>query len=510
MNRRRLLAGALGVAAGGALLLPGYGTRRRVERIKPIIEPPPYHFPRNFLWGTATAAAQIERRVPSDWGRFEERVERDQLTRSEGPGRVVPGNIAGYLDYPPSIRDRKANAEDNYDEDFTAAVAQGHNAYRFSLSWSRLFPRVDSKTPNPEAVATYDSLFAALESAGLDPMVTLFHFESPAWLWEEKEGQRGWEREDAVDHFDHFVKFVVERWGRKVRRWTTLNEPMVYVYNGYLQGLFPPFERRSGPEALGKVLENLLRAHVRAYKRIHGAAREHGVRQEVGVAAHTRSFLPYRDRAPLDRVVAEQVEQAFIWDFLDAMDTGHLRLTNTKIHCFIPDLAHSQDYVGINYYGRYYLKSDLFHPTDFQLLVSDPADPLEQISDLGWAIDPQGLHQILVRASRAYQRPIYVTENGLADATDSRRSAFIVQHVRAMWDAIQDGVDVRGYYHWSLFDNFEWAEGFAARFGLWEVDYTDNFRRIPRPSAVVYSEICRENGISAGLWEKYGRWEVGG
>ncbi|HNC97820.1 MAG TPA: family 1 glycosylhydrolase, partial [Myxococcota bacterium] len=388
MNRRRLLVGAMGVAAAGAFLLPGSQTRRRVERIKPIIEPPPYRFPKDFLWGTATAAAQIERRVPSDWGRFEELVERDQLTRSDGPGRVVPGNIAGYLDYPPSIRFRKTDAEAHYDEDFTAAVAQGHNAYRFSLSWSRLFPHADSKTPNPEAVTTYDGLFASLESAGLDPMVTLFHFESPAWLWEEKEGQRGWEREDAVEHFDHFVKYVVQRWGRKVRRWTTLNEPMVYAYNGYLQGLFPPFEKRSGPAALGKVLENLLRAHVRAYKRIHASAREHGLRVEVGVAAHTRSFLPYRDRAPLDRVVAEQVEQAFIWDFLDALDTGHLRLTNTELHRIIPDLAGSQDYVGINYYGRYYLKSDLFHPTEFQLLASDPDDPLEQVSDLGWAIDP--------------------------------------------------------------------------------------------------------------------------
>lgn len=471
------------------------------------MDAPPYRFPENFQWGSATASTQIEARGASDWGSFEAEVEAEGRVASDGPGRPRPGNISGFTDWPAEVRLKKTDFESFYAADFAEAAAEGQNACRLSVSWSRLFPRAEMVEPDPAGVAFYDQVFSAIEDAKLQPMVTLFHFESPAWLWEPVEGKAGWERADALEAFDRFVSAVVHRWGGRVHRWVTLNEPMVYLYNGYLQGIFPPLERRAGPSELGLMTESLLRAHARAYHRIHEDADARHQLVEVGIATHARSFLPYRNHAPLDRITADRVEQAFIWDFLDAVRTGELRLTNTSIRHPIADLAGTQDFVGINYYGRNYLNTNILHPTRFQVMASDPTDPLEIVSDLGWASDPRGLYEILVAAHKRYSLPMYITENGLADASDRRRPAFLVQHLRAVWDAIHHGgVEVKGYYHWSLTDNFEWAEGFGPRFGLWEVDYRNGFRRFPRPSAFLFGTIAKANAIPASAWDGYGRW----
>ena len=195
-----------------------------------------------------------------------------------------------------------------------------------------------------------------------------------------------------------------------------------------------------------------------------------------------------------------------MWDFLDAIQTGVLKVANTDYVEEIPGLKGTQDYVGINYYGRYYVKSALFDPGNPQFLFSDKNDPAEVTSDLGWAIYPHGFYLVLTKAYEKYGLPIYVLENGIADheMNDAKRQQFLVSHLREVWNAINHGgADIRGYMHWSFIDNFEWAEGFTAQFGLVKVDYDNNFQRIPKPSADIYTQIIQSNAISAELMQRH-------
>ena len=508
-RRVKILLGTAGFLTllAPALLYPWFGARRLTPARSPSELPPPYTMPPGFLWGTATAAYQIENTQNDDWAAFERDALAHHRFEQVAPGQAKAGHIHNLGDYPQEVLDKKTDFDARMESDLEMAARMGHNAYRFSISWSRLFPRPEMTEPDPAGVAYYERLFAALEKNHLTPMVTLFHFASPQWLWQERGGRRGWERDDALMHFERFVRAVVQHFGPRARLWCTLNEPMVYVYSGYLEGNFPPFERRSGPPAVIPVVEQLLRAHALAYAILKEDARRRGAAIEVGIAHHTRAFEPLRPYHPLDRLTARIIEQAFIWDFTDALQTGVLAVTNTSHRAPIAGLAGTQDYLGINYYGRFYIKSNLLSPTKFQVLMHDPETPeVDQPNDLGWASYPRGFALILQRAGARYRLPIYVLENGTADRKDDDvdRQRLLVEHVKEMWLARQHGADVRGYFHWSLIDNFEWAEGFDARFGLVKIDYKDGFRRTPRPSAALYSRIIRHNGLDEELAGKYG------
>jgi beta-glucosidase len=249
-----------------------------------------------------------------------------------------------------------------------------------------------------------------------------------------------------------------------------------------------------------------LKAHALTYRLVHEHGDANNQQHMVGIAKHTRAFEPMRNWAPLDRLSAASIDQAFIWDFLDAIDTGVLKITNTDYQAFIPGLMGSQDYIGINYYGRYYVESDIFDPTNPQIHFNDPADATEMLSDLHWAIYPHGFYTVLTETHRRYGLPIFVLENGMADGqmNDDRRQRFLVTHLREIWNAINyGGADIRGHMHWSFIDNFEWAEGFTARFGLVNIDYENNFKRTPRASAEIYTEIIKNQGISQELWRRF-------
>lgn len=359
--------------------------------------------------------------------------------------------------------------------------------------------------PDPAGIRFYQDILNSLNKNNLQPLVSLFHFSSPEWLWEEKNGKRGWEREDALTHFEQFVRVLLDHYGNQITNWCTLNEPMTYVFNGYVEGVFPPLQQREIIDT-APVIKKLLEAHALAYRLIHQHGQQNGVQHQVGIAKHTRAFEPMRNWAPLDRLSAAAVEQAFIWDFMDAIESGTLKISNTDYAATIPGLKGTQDYVGINYYGRFYVESSLLDPANPQIRFNDPDDENEIKSDLDWAIYPHGFYKVLVRAHEKYQLPIYVLENGMADhqMNDRRRQQFMVTHLREIWNAINHaGADIRGYMHWSFIDNFEWAEGFTARFGMVKTDYDDDFKRIPRPSAQVYRQILENNAISAELWEKY-------
>ena len=475
-----------------------------VRSAMPPGERAPFRFPDDFLWGTATAAYQIEHTQDDDWAAFEEAAMQSGRFGSLGPGKPQPGHIHKLGDWPVDVRRKKTDFDARIDEDLAMAARMGHSAYRFSISWARLFPTEDQRDPDPAGIAFYRRIFDVLQQQRLTPVVTLFHFTSPRWFWRVVDGKSGWERADALVHWERFVRAVLSHFGGRMPIVCTLNEPMVYVYAGYLDGVFPPLERRAGPAAVVPVIEQLLRAHARAYHLIKEDAVRRGQPVHVGYAQHTRVFEPLRPRSLLDRLTAGLITRAFIWDFCDAVNTGTLRLTGTptKGQQEIPGLRGTQDYLGINYYGRFYVRSHLLRPTKFDVLLHDPdAREADRPNDLGWASYPQGFRQVLNEAGRRYRLPVYVLENGTADAAsdDQLRQRLLVEHVYEMWHARRDGTDVRGYFHWSLFDNFEWAEGFEARFGLVAIDYRDGFRRSPRPSAALYSRIIEQRGLAADL-----------
>jgi beta-glucosidase len=302
------------------------------------------------------------------------------------------------------------------------------------------------------------------------------------------------------------VETVSELLGPEIDYWCTLNEPMVYVLWGYIEGIFPPLEQRAGPADVAPVVAQLLRAHADAYRILHADADERGQSISVGLTQHTRAFEPWRNWHPIDRLTAEFVQQAFIWDVFDAIQSGRYAMTNTDFTADIEGLAGTQDYVGINYYGRFYVQMDIDAMAAGPVThTRDPNDPEELTSDLGWALYPIGFSDVLNEAWTRYGKPIQILENGIADAAqpDSLRQTFMVTHLREVWYAMNVlGVDIGGYFHWSHLDNFEWAEGFGPRFGLFAVDYENDFARTPRDSAGIYAEIIR-GGISDTMWAQH-------
>jgi beta-glucosidase len=486
MNRRLQLILLSLLVIVAALMTVG-GKKRSGKKLSQKEIAQQITFPQNFLWGTATAAEQLEETQNSDWAEF--------IRKSyAGEGKPVAG--AGIKDlhlWKENVIREKTAHNTRYKEDIQLMKDLGANAYRFSTAWDRLFPRENATTPDAAAVAFYDNLFAELARQNIEPSVTLFHFSSPAWFFAEKNGKRGWERDDAQEHFLRFVNFVVGRWGKNVTVWCTLNEPMVYVYSGYMQAIMPPLEKRPNEAAVAPVIEALLKAHAGAYAAIKKA----NPKALVGVTQHTREFAPYRNHAILDRIIAGKVEQAFIWDFTDAIRTGVLKVTNTDIEKPIPGLGGTQDFIGINYYGRFYIKSNIMAPTKFEVKNHDETDTSEIKNELGWADFPLGMKNILLSAKSKYNLPIYIMESGTAEkaADDTLRQRLITTHLAETAAAMKAGADVRGYFHWSLLDNFEWAEGFDARFGLVEIDYKNNFARKKRKSFETLRGIIT-SGIS--------------
>ena len=463
----------------------------------------PFAFPPGFLWGTTTSDHQIERAQPDDWLTFEHRARAERRQERIRKGQMRPGHIADIVDTPVEWIENKTDFDTHFADDLALAKAHGHGAFRLSISWARLFPRAGMTDPDPAGIAFYERVFAALAKEGLQPSVTLFHFASPQWLWEgtDAAGRRGLERADAVDAFACFTRAVVRHFGPQTKHWCTLNEPMVWAVLGYLEGAFPPFQRRPLPSQLTPVVEQLLRMHAVAYHAIKAGRPD----AEVGIAHHVRHFVPWRNHSLLDRVTAMMVDRGFVLDFLDAIETGIFRPALGGGPVAIPGLAGTQDYVGINFYGRFYVKASA--PGRFEIVPHDPAEPGEEESDVGWAIDETSLAPQLVRFARRYKKPLYILENGIADAADDdvARQRFLVRHVQGVWQAIAQGADVRGFFYWSLIDNFEWIEGFSPRFGLVKVDYADGARRSPRPSLSVYADIARANAIPAALWDCFRR-----
>lgn len=406
------------------------------------------NFPKGFLWGTATSAHQVEGdNFNNDWWYWEHCQKRIEELKKEGknPKDFISGKACDQYNF--------------YEKDFDLIKDLNNNAYRFSIEWSRIEPE-EGKFSEKE-IQHYRKLLSALKARGIIPFVILQHFTLPLWLF--KKG--GALSKEIAEYFERYVKFVVEELGDLVKFWITLNEPIAGAIVGYCWGVGPPQER-SLFKAI-KVVKNSIKAHQKAYQAIHQIQKE----AKVGVAKQNIYFESNNPNS-----------------FLDKLSVLFLNYFWNKY--FLNKIKNHLDFIGLNYYLHKKFKFPLVEKTGKGIT-----------SDMGWEIFPKGIYYILKGLQR-YKKPIYVAENGLADAQDKFRAKFIIDHLRWIHQAIQEGMDIRGYFHWSLLDNFEWADGFSPKFGLFEVDYK-TLERIPRKSAEIYSEICKNNGMTKELLERY-------
>ncbi len=423
--------------------------------------PSPVAFPAGFLWGTATSAHQVEGdNTNNDWWAWEHQ-----------PGRIARGDRSG----------RACDWWRAAEADFDRMAALHQNAHRLSIEWSRLEPQPGRW--DDRALARYREMLTGLRQRGITPMVTLHHFTFPQWV----AARGGWLWPQLPQAFSRFTRFAAEGLGDLVSLWCTINEPVVAVVLGYLTGRFPP--GGGGLIQARAAAINSLRAHAAAYRSLHAVMPD----AHVGLAANLHLFDPSRPRSWLDRLVARATDHVYNWAYLDALRDGVLRV-GPGAH--VPEAAGTLDFVGVNYYSRDLVQFDLRHGrTLFGRHFRTPGAP---ISDSGYGeVYPEGLFRVLLEVQR-YGLPIYVTENGLPDEDDDLRSEFLVDHLSELWRAQQMGCDVRGYFFWSLVDNFEWADGWTLRFGLIALDERTQ-ARTPRPSSALYREICRRSALPESI-----------
>ncbi len=423
------------------------------------------------MWGAATAAHQVEGgNRNNDWWAFEQRP--DAIWHDDRSGQAC---------------DWWRNAE----RDFDLMAEMGHNTHRLSVEWSRIEP--EEGTFDARAITRYREMLAGLRQRGIEPMVTLFHFSSPLWLGR----QGGWRNPAIVGLFRRFVRHTVEQLGDLVKLWCTVNEPNVYAALGYLLGKGAPGEK-SLPLYF-RVLRHLLQAHGAAYRVIHaldGSAR-------VGLVKNMQIFEALDPADGLSVRAARLLDYLFNEITLRAARDGWLGFPlglMTKTHGALVD---SIDFWGINYYSRQ--RVGLLRQGEGLLGMLQPT-PGAEVSDDGrdgtyGEIYPSGMYRVL-KSVAALGKPIYVTENGLPDDDDDQRPRFLLTHLAQMQRAITEGADVHGYYHWSLIDNFEWAEGWDLRFGLVGLDERTQVRT-PRPSAGLYTDIIRANAITRKMVEAF-------
>ncbi len=394
-------------------------------------------FPNGFLWGAATAAHQIEgNNTNSDWWAWEHSTARIEQLRAKG---LNPEDFQSGI---------ACDSYNRFDEDFELAQHLNHNATRLSIEWARIEPK--EGVFNEFAFEHYEKVLQSAKAHGLTTFVTLHHFSIPLWFRDK----HAFEHKENIIYFTRYAEIAARRLAQYTDFWITINEPEIYSLTGYIQGIYPPHKKNIFTAR--SVANNLISAHnavAPVIKRITG--------KPVSMAYHLSDLQP---ADTFGQVVAS----------LGHYFANRYILERTIENC---------DFIGVNYYFHHHV--GLFGARKHSHSGHD-------LTDLGWGIHPEGLERVLLFL-RQYKKPIYITENGLADAKDVKREKYIKDHLCYMHKAIMAGADVRGYLHWSLIDNFEWQEGFSPRFGLIEIDRQDLLRRKVRFSATVYAEICKNN-----------------
>jgi len=417
-------------------------------------------FSKDFLWGTATCEYQNSGAINcpdinwADW----EKTAPGQNSHIEG------GQQSG-------------TANDHWnrvDEDITLMKKLGVNAYRFSIDWGRVEP--EEGLFNQEALNHYSLLCNKLIANGITPMVTLHHFTHPRWF--EKKG--AFEKEENIPYFVRFSMRMFALLKDRVSLWCTINEPTIYTMQGYVRGVFPP--GKTSPGLAGEVLKNLLKAHCSVYhilKVLPG-----GQEMQIGIVHSLLKFEPYHWYSPIENGVCKYFTHIVHGALKSFFKTGSFSFYTpwgTRTTYSDPLAPESFDFVGLNYYSRAVIN------INWDYSAGGGGYPGEVMTDMPYASYPEGFRQALLEMAEL-GKPIYVTENGIADAKDDRRADFIRDYIAAMAQAKKEGCDVRGYFYWTLMDNFEWDMGFDMRFGLYEVDFETKERTL-RKGAEMFRDV---------------------
>lgn len=440
-------------------------------------------FPGGFLWGAATSAYQIEGSPLADgagasiWHEF-----------SHLPGRTHEGETG----------DVACDSYRRWREDIALMRRIGLNAYRFSVAWGRVLPDGIGAVNRP-GLDHYERLVDALLEAGIAPSITLYHWDLPAAL--ERRG--GWANRDVADWFAEYATSVFRVLGDRVPFWATLNEPWVVMDAGYVHGVHAPGHK--SVEEAAQVAHNLLRAHAAGVDVFRAEARTGAIGLVVNIEPkHPATDRPEdldatrRAEAYMNRLF---LEPALLGRYPDEMPEIFGEAWTPALEAEAAALARPIDWLGVNYYSRGVMRDDPTAPPPAATRVSQERRPH---TALDWEVYPEGLHETLLWVrERAGATPLYVTENGAAfpdpavaseePLPDPDRVSFLREHLRALRQAIADGVDVRGYFAWSLLDNYEWAEGYSKRFGLVHVDFASQKRTL-KESARFYGEVIATNG----------------
>jgi beta-glucosidase len=406
-------------------------------------------FGKHFLWGASTASHQVEGGTVNQWSEWEHQ-QASNLSKSarrrlhwlpEWPRvHVQAQDPENY------ISGEGVDHYNRYQEDFALAKQLHLNAFRFGIEWSRIEP--EPGVFDEAAIEHYQRYIAALKEQDLEPFLNIWHWTMPTWFT----NKGGFAKKENLADFDRFVEVVATRLCRDVHYVITLNEPNVYASFSYLMGEWPP-QQKSVLTFL-RVYWNLSQAHKRAYKIL----KSHKSSLQVGIAAQLANIQAKRPRNILDVLSTQWMRYAWNWWFINRINRY-------------------QDFVGFNYYF-----------TDYYRGFLKKQNPMVPVNDLGWYMEPEGLYPLLLRVWSHYKKPIIITENGVADSRDVYRRWWLEETIVAMQRAISEGVQVKGYLHWSLLDNFEWKYGWWPKFGLIEVDREDDMRRTIRPSARWFAE----------------------
>ncbi len=430
-------------------------------------------FPADFVWGAATASYQIEGAVHED-GRGESVWDRFSAT----PGKVRGGDTGEIA----------CDFYHRYPEDVLLMRELGLDAFRFSIAWPRVLPQGRGAV-NKAGLDFYDRLVDALLEQGIEPFPTLFHWDTPQAL--EDEG--GWSVRSTAEAFVEYTEVVVDRLGDRIKSWTTHNEPWVYAWIGHSWGEHAP-GRTSENDAIA-VAHHLLVAHGWAVEAIRRAVPD----AQVGIVLNHSHAYP-ASSTPEDEAAAWRVDGEVNRWFLDPLFRGSypadLLERNAVVAPLVQDgdmavAAAPIDFLGVNNYFRVVVGAG----EDGPRLIADPA---AQHTSIGWEVYPDGLYELLVRIARDYApHELYVTENGAAfedvrvhdgRVHDPERTEYLATYIDAVGRAIADGAPVKGYFVWSLFDNFEWARGYSKRFGIVYVDYP-TLERVPKDSFYWYRDL---------------------
>ncbi|OGY99744.1 MAG: hypothetical protein A2945_01975 [Candidatus Liptonbacteria bacterium RIFCSPLOWO2_01_FULL_52_25] len=410
-------------------------------------------FPKNFVFGAASSAYQTEGgNTHSDWYYWQSEKLGHKLTPAE---------------------DLQIDHYHRFNEDFDLVKQIGLGSVRISIEWARIEPDCYGKFDARE-MAHYKEVVRAMKKRGITPFINLHHFSLPMCYAQSG----GWLDPQMPEYFARYAAYVAKHLPG-VEWWMTFNEPMVVVMDGYIHGRYPPgVKDATGEEAL-QVAVNILEAHRRAYREIHAIARKRNAKAMVGMASFTPLYLPSSPDNASDKRVALGFN--FLKRFFDI------------------GAGREQDYVGINYYSRHFLKFSVWGLLFGEYVSQSQGDGAK--TDMGWEVYPYGLYEV-IQEYRSFGKPIIVTENGIADGKDEKRPRFILEHLYWVHKAIQEGADVRGYFVWSLTDTYEWNYGFESRFGLIAIDYEHGLARSIRPGALVYGEVARTKKITPELWRK--------